>query len=123
MPLVWIREASDKRARFHKTEVCRQLTKKPCRGVRGELREVDLRDLERPIPCRTCYDDLPSLRMVKQYCFECNTGSARACEHNGGVPVFISYATYYRSLLREPGDQILKQIYVWPDRAHRYITS
>lgn len=123
MPQVWIRADAGRRARFHRSEDCRQLTKKPPEGKPRELLEVDLADLTRPVPCRTCYTDLPTIRMVKQYCYVCNKGSARPCEHNGGVPVFITYETSYRSLLREPGDLITKQVYVWPDRAHHYITS
>ena len=109
--------------RFHRHAECYQLTKPPARGEPQELLAVDLRTVAKPVPCKSCYPDAPRPRVARRFCPKCNKHSARACAHNGGVPVVLTYETTYRSLLREPGDECSRVIYVWPDRARLYYTT
>jgi hypothetical protein len=82
MPTVWMRVDAKRRTRFHRSPECRQLRKGPARGpglplVAIELSETGVR------PCKTCYPDAPTIRLLKRYCYECDTGNP--CAHNGGV--------------------------------------
>ena len=121
MTTVWVK--SDLlRSRFHRTPDCCQLVKTPARGTPHQVAEMDLREIPGVLPCKTCYPDVPRVGVARRYCRQCNKGSARPCAHNGGVPVVHVVTTTYRSLLREPGDEIIKTIYVWPQHAHKYIS-
>jgi len=106
---------------FHKVEDCPQLTKAPARGTQKPLETVDLDLIALPKPCKTCYSDAPRGKFARRYCPLCNkNGRIRPCAHNGGVKVTIAQTTNYLSLLRDPGDEYTRAIWVWPDRAHRY---
>lgn len=121
MSLVWISSRPQQRPRFHSSSDCYHLTQRSrIGGTPLPPQQVDLRDLDQPRPCHTCYSDIPVIRMAKRYCNQCNGLHTRPCAHNGGVPVYVTYQTTYRSFLREPGDEITKMIYVWPSRVHHY---
>jgi hypothetical protein len=119
MPTVWIR--STDRPRFHRTEDCYQLNKPPARGTAKPVRAVELANLnEHARPCRVCYPDAPHVKVVRRFCPKCNTTRALPCAHNGGVRVTLARTTSYVSLLRDPGDEWLQTLYVWPDQAWFY---
>lgn len=117
MPMVWMRESNTS---FHRTEDCKQLQKKPARGNPHPVVEVDLAELNHVRPCKTCYDDAPRIKTARRFCPLCNKSKARPCEHNGGVRVTTAFTTTYTSLLRDPGDEVVRTIWVWPDRVHFY---
>lgn len=104
--------------KFHRTADCHELTKPRAQGVAHELLEADLADLTKVLPCRCCYPDAPRIKRARTRCMQCNTGSARACPHNGGVPVIIMVNRLKYTPYMKPGDQWTKTIYVWPDRVH-----
>lgn len=105
---------------FHKTEDCTQLTKKPARGSTHPLEEIDLDQLDKPRPCKRCYPDAPRIKVVRRFCPLCNKTRTRPCAHNGGVRVTMAYKTNYVGLLRDPGEETVRSIWVWPDQAHHY---
>jgi len=95
--VVWVREDPKFRTRFHRVPDCRQLTKKPSRGLHHDLAQVDL-ELVHVRPCRTCFPDAPHLVIRKRYCPVCDT--KHACSHNGGVLIT---------------DRRGRSFWVWPD--------
>lgn len=98
MVMVWKRyDCPGHGARFHKSPDCRQLTKKPARGEPHRLISMELDEVENQ-PCRTCYPDVPRLKILRRYCRVCESDSA--CEHNGGI--------YVRTIDGE-------RIWAWPD--------
>jgi hypothetical protein len=97
MPMVWMRERSRNRNRFHASPDCRQLRKKPAYGEAHPLIAVDLNEVF-VRPCRTCYPDAPHIEIRRAYCYICD--SRRPCEHNGGVQI-----------VRHHGSRF----WVWPD--------
>jgi len=118
VPMVYRRSGSRS---FHKVEDCPQLRKGPARGTQKPLETVDLDQIHHPRPCRTCYTDAPRIKVGRRYCPLCNkNGRPHPCEHNGGVKVTIAQPVTYISLLRDPGDEDVRAIWVWPDRAHHY---
>lgn len=112
-PTVYMREGLSPRNRFHRIPDCDRL--------RGPSQAVDLNDVVKPSPCRTCYRDAPRVKVVRRYCPDCDT--SYPCPHNGGVQVLLTGVTTYTSALRDPGDTYTRRAYVWPDRAHHYITD
>lgn len=117
MPTVYYRSTS---SIFHKSEDCKQLKKKPARGQDSETLSTDLKDLHNVRPCRTCYPDAPRVKVTRRRCETCNKTYIYPCAHNGGVPVTVTYKTSYVGLLRDPGAEVKKQIYVWPDTLYKY---
>ena len=120
MPLVWIRE---KNTVFHKAQECIHLNKRPGRGEQHDLLELELSELTGVRPCQTCYPDYKPLKIYRRHCPTCNKSRISACRHNGGIPVVITYKTGYVGLLRDPGEEVRKTIYVWPDRLYLYEQS
>jgi len=118
MPTVWIR--STDRPRFHRVEDCRHLTKPPARGEAKPVRAVELADLVMARPCKHCYPDAPSYKIVRRVCHACNPRRALPCSHNGGVRVTLTRTTRYVSLFRDPGDDFPQVTYVWPDQVWFY---
>ena len=84
MPTVWVRSDPKNRTRFHRSPACRQLTKGPARGDGHRLVAMDLDECG-VRPCKTCYPDVPRVKIRKPYCPTCQ--SPLPCEHNGGVRV------------------------------------
>lgn len=73
--------------------------------------ETDLKDVQRPIPCRSCFSGYPEVKVLHRYCEKCNRGKTYPCSHNGGVPVMV----------RNPyGRREYSSRYVWPEQAHHY---
>ena len=105
---------------FHKNLECRQLTKRPARGVKHTPVEMDLNEVEHPRPCQICYPDAPVPRSVHRRCDLCNTTRVNPCPHNGGVPVLHSWS-WEPSADNPAGDTYQYEIYVWPERAHLYL--
>ena len=97
MPTVWVRHDPKYRTRFHRSPDCRQLTKKPARGEGLPLLALDLENVF-VRPCKTCYPDVPRIKMRHPYCYTCE--SPYACEHNGGIQIT---------------DRGGRRYYVWPD--------
>jgi hypothetical protein len=120
MPTVYRTPTNAGRYRFHKTEDCRQLVKRPRSGRRAQIEAIDLAEIDKAIPCRTCYPDSPALRSVHRYCPECNLDSARPCPHNGGV-LFRMTRTHRRAtLLSDSGETYVREQYVWPEKMHLF---
>lgn len=120
MPTVYRTKTNPARGRFHKTDQCVHLTRKTT-GVRQEVIAVDLKELSRGIPCRTCYVDAPKIASAHRYCAECNKKTARPCPHNGGIPVVVTMTRKStRTLFSEPGDTYTKHVYVWPEKLHLF---
>lgn len=71
-------------------------------------------------PCGRCYPDVPRSKVVRRYCHTCDLGRVLPCEHNGGVKVTYTFQTNYVSLLRDPGDEVTRSAWVWPDQAWLY---
>ena len=105
---------------FHRHAECVQLQKRPARGEAKPIVEADLNDVNFKHPCLTCYPDAPRPKVVRRWCEQCNYQRINPCPHNGAVKVTIAYKTNYVGLLREPGAEVLKEAWVWPDRAHFY---
>ena len=94
---VWIRVDPKRETRFHRTQTCRQLRKRPAKGDPYELVQLDL-ELVHVRPCRTCFPNAPRVSIHKHYCEICE--SNYACEHNGGVLVI---------------DRANRRRWLWPD--------
>lgn len=105
---------------FHRSQECSQLHKRPARGSAHPLQSIDLSEVNLRRPCKVCYPDAPRTKVARRFCPQCNTNSVRPCAHNGGVRVTVAYQTKYVGLLRDPGDEVVRAIWVWPDRAHFY---
>lgn len=114
---MYLREAS---LVFHRVEDCAQLRKRPARGSARPLVARDLSELNFLRPCKNCYPDAPRVKVVRRFCPQCNVSKVRPCAHNGGVRVTSAYSTSYVGLLRDPGDEVVRSFWVWPDRAHFY---
>ena len=98
MVTVWMRDDQfGRRTRFHRVPTCRQLQKRPSRGEKNDLIQVDLKDAG-VRPCLTCYPDAPRYNLLKRWCEVC--GTRNACEHNGGVLIT---------------DRRGRRFWVWPD--------
>jgi hypothetical protein len=113
MPTVYLASRNLKRVKFHRGLDCNQL-----RGV--EPVAVDLAELPRPVPCRTCYPDAPRAVSAHRRCFICNPRSTRPCEHNGGVPVRMTRTRRKDSLVAEAGETYTRVDFVWPELARHY---
>jgi hypothetical protein len=123
MPIVYVKPSNPYRRRFHKSETCTQLTKGPANGEAREVHEIDLVDLEGASPCLRCYPDAPRAKSAHRYCYICDTGKIRPCEHNGGVLVYMTWTHRKGSLYRDPGDVFIQERYVWPEYASRYVLA
>ena len=106
---------------FHKSLDCRQLTKRPATGKFQDAVELDLNDLKRPRPCRTCYPDAPVAKSVHRLCPKCNHFRVAPCPHNGGVPVLVDWTRRKGSILTQPGENYQQEVYVWPEHVHQYV--
>lgn len=81
---------------IHKGEDCPVLL-----GRAKDWQVLDLDTIPHPDPCRHCYPDAPSIRVLHRKC----CGSITLpCAHNGGVLVKTAR----------------RLAYVWPEDAHRY---
>lgn len=110
MPTVYLRQTKQTTLqKFHKTEDCPKLQKRPARGTAHPLVAMDLRDVPHPNPCYTCYPDAPRTKVLRRYCHVCDLGFAKPCPHNGGVKVLTPYQSSYRTQ------------HVWPEQAHHYV--
>jgi len=107
---------------FHREADCYHITKKPPRGERGVPREVDLDEIRDQRPCLRCYPDAPRGKFIKRYCPDCNKSHPRPCPHNGGIRVLTEYVFRKETLYHEPGDVVMRERYVWPDRVRHYIS-
>lgn len=105
---------------FHRSPDCVQLQKRPARGTAKPIEEIDLADLNFKHPCLVCFPDAPRAKVVRRFCPKCNKGKPYPCAHNGGVRVTIAYKTSYVGLLRDPGDEVMRHAWVWPDKVHFY---
>jgi hypothetical protein len=81
---------------------------------------MDLDKINFKTPCKTCYPDAPRIPVARRFCSICNKGKPYPCQHNGGVKVTLAYKTSYVGLLRDPGDLVYREAWVWPDRIHFY---
>jgi len=118
---VYVTESNPYRRRFHRDESCSQLTKGPAIGESQEIVEISLDDLPGVLPCLRCFPDAPRARSAHQYCYTCDTGKVRPCQHNGGVQVFMVRTVRKGSLYRDPGETFTQARYVWPENASKYI--
>jgi hypothetical protein len=120
---VYVRGTENHRRVFHQDPDCRQLTKKPSRGEPQDLLEVEIADLRFQRPCLTCYPDAPRARAARRFCKKCNTNTARACRHNGGIKVLKEYTWKSSTVLHDAGETYVKVSYVWPDALRHYLSS
>lgn len=103
------------RPRFHKNRECFQLTKSGSVAA-----EVNLDEIGRAQPCRTCYPDAPRLASAHRWCRECNKQKIRPCQHNGGVLVPLTRTHRKTTINSDPGDTYIRFDYVWPEQVHLY---
>lgn len=108
---------------FHREADCFHITKKPPRGERGVLREVDLDEIRDQRPCLRCYPDAPRATFLRRYCPTCNTSQTRPCPHNGGIRVFYDVTYKTSTLYREAGETFTREKWVWPDRLRHYMSA
>lgn len=125
MPTVYVRGSERVKRRFHRTEDCKQLRKKPARGEPLELQEVDLDDLRFKTPCRDCYPDTPRARSVHLRCSICHPRKdyIYPCPHNGGVPVYRDKTYSTDTLFHDAGEVVSARVYVWPEDVRHFIAS
>jgi hypothetical protein len=114
MPTVFVRSVD--RPRFHRNQDCRHLTKPPPKGTAHPVRTVELAELIGARPCLVCYPEAPRAKVVHRSCRICPSKTLKPCEHNGGVLVTVLSQTNYISLLRDPGDPLRMEKYVWPEQ-------
>ena len=120
---VYVTSSNPDRRRFHRSEDCEQLRKKPSTGRKQQVLTVELEDLARPIPCLRCYPDAPRPVAAHRYCYECDLGRVKPCAHNGGVPVFQTRVHRKETIYSEAGETYYQQRYVWPEQVRLYITT
>jgi hypothetical protein len=114
MPTVY-RTTTSTRFRFHRAADCHRI------ATSESVEAVDLKDLDRAIPCRTCYPDSPELSSLHRYCYRCNTKSRpMPCPHNGGVLVHTVRTRRKYTLVSEPGEVYTAAKYIWPETLHFY---
>ncbi len=121
MAHVYVTDSNPYRQKFHRSEDCTQLTKRPAKGVPQEIRQIDIQDVGDALPCLRCYPDAPRAKSLHKYCHTCDTGMIRPCAHNGGVKVLMTRTRRVQTLLQEPGEQYVQERWVWPERASRYV--
>ena len=102
--------------RFHRSSDCIQLT---CRGA--ETKQIELSALTVQQPCKTCFPDAPVARSAHRYCYVCDTGKTRPCEHNGGVRVPMTRTRRSRSPYMDKGETYIRYQWVWPEHAHFFL--
>ncbi len=123
MTWVYVTGSNVYRRKFHASPECTQLTKGPATGSSRPVEKIDLGDLYPARPCKLCYPDAPVPRSAHRYCYTCDPGRTRPCEHNGGVRVFMTRVHRKGSLYRDPGEVFIQERYVWPERASHFVSA
>lgn len=122
MPGVYVTGSNAYRRRFHARPDCPQLTKGPASGSPQDVVQIDLDERDRATPCLECYPEAPRPRSAHRYCYTCDPGRVKPCEHNGGVRVWMTRVRSYQTLFTEPGDEYYQERWVWPEKAHLYLS-
>lgn len=122
MPTVYLTKTNPYRRRFHRTPDCGKLAKRPPIGQRQKVEAIELSELSGELPCLKCYPDAPRAVSAHRYCYVCDPGKTKPCEHNGGVKIYMIWTHHTETFLSERGDQYAVSRWVWPENAARYLT-